>query len=64
MGRQAAPSHNGVLRSLITLFCYCVNVPRPKQYDDGLADRIIDAAGRLLLEEGPHALSTRRVAMT
>jgi AcrR family transcriptional regulator len=36
-------------------------VARPKQYDEGLADRIIDAAGRLLLEEGPHALSTRRV---
>lgn len=46
---------------MITLFCYGVNVPRPKQYDDGLRDALVDAAGRLLAAEGPHALSTRRV---
>jgi AcrR family transcriptional regulator len=36
-------------------------VARPRQYDADLADRIVDAAGRLLLAEGPHALSTRKV---
>jgi AcrR family transcriptional regulator len=34
---------------------------RPRRYDPDLADRIVDAAGRLLMEEGPHALTTRKV---
>ncbi len=46
---------------MITLFWYGVNVPRPKQYEPDLRDRLIDAAGRLLAEEGPTALTTRRV---
>lgn len=46
---------------MITLFCYLVNVPRPKQYEPDLRDRLIDAAGRLLAEEGTQALTTRRI---
>lgn len=35
---------------------------RPRQYDDDLRVRLLDTAARLLAEEGPHAISTRRVA--
>lgn len=37
---------------------------RPKRYDEGLRDRLVDAAGHLLASEGPHALSTRRVVQS
>lgn len=35
---------------------------RPREYDDALRVRLIETAARLLAEEGPHALSTRRIA--
>lgn len=35
---------------------------RPKTYDDALRLQLIEAAAALLAREGPHALSTRRVA--
>jgi AcrR family transcriptional regulator len=37
-------------------------VPRPREYDDDLRVRLIEAAARLLGEEGPHHVTTRRVA--
>jgi AcrR family transcriptional regulator len=37
-------------------------VPRPREYDDDLRVRLIEEAARLLVEEGPAALTTRRVA--
>jgi AcrR family transcriptional regulator len=37
-------------------------VPRPREYDDELRLRLVEAAGRLLAEQGPAALTTRRVA--
>jgi AcrR family transcriptional regulator len=37
-------------------------VPRPKIHDDALRTELIEAAARLLADEGPHALSTRRIA--
>ncbi len=37
-------------------------MPRPREYDDELRTKLIEAAARLLSEEGPHAVSTRRVA--
>jgi AcrR family transcriptional regulator len=39
------------------------NMPRPRKRDyDDLRRELVDAGGRLLAEEGPSALSTRRVA--
>jgi len=35
---------------------------RPREYDDALRLQLIEAAARLLADEGPHALTTRRVA--
>lgn len=35
---------------------------RPRTYDDAFRDQLVDAAGRLLAAEGPHAVTTRRVA--
>ena len=35
---------------------------RPREYDDDLRVRLVDAAGQLLAAEGPTAVSTRRVA--
>jgi AcrR family transcriptional regulator len=37
-------------------------VPRPREYDDDLRLRLIEAAARLLAEEGAAAVTTRRVA--
>jgi AcrR family transcriptional regulator len=37
-------------------------MPRPREYDDDLRRRLLETAGRLLADEGPHALSTRRIA--
>ncbi len=37
-------------------------MPRPKIHDDALRTDLIEAAARLLADEGPHALSTRRIA--
>jgi AcrR family transcriptional regulator len=37
-------------------------VARPREYDDRLRVRLVDEAARLLAEEGPAALTTRRVA--
>jgi len=37
-------------------------VPRPKIHDDAVRTELIEAAARLLADEGPHALSTRRSA--
>jgi AcrR family transcriptional regulator len=37
-------------------------VPRPRIHDDTLRGRLIDAAARVLAEEGPHAVTTRRIA--
>jgi AcrR family transcriptional regulator len=37
-------------------------VPRPKIHDDALRVRLIETAARLLADEGPAALSTRRIA--
>lgn len=37
-------------------------MPRPKVHDDALRARLIDTAARLLADEGPSALSTRRIA--
>src|SRR4051794_28582838 len=37
-------------------------MPRPREYDDELRVRLLEAAARLLHEEGPHAITTRRVA--
>jgi AcrR family transcriptional regulator len=37
-------------------------VARPKVHDDALRSRLLDEAGRLLSEEGPAALSLRRLA--
>jgi len=37
-------------------------VPRPREYDDDLRVGLIDAAARLLGAEGPHHVTTRRVA--
>jgi AcrR family transcriptional regulator len=37
-------------------------VPRPREYDDTLRLRLIEAAARLLAEEGAAAVTTRRVA--
>ena len=41
---------------------YPVKVPRPKIHDDAVRTELIEAAARLLADEGPHALSTRRIA--
>lgn len=35
---------------------------RPKAYDEGLRVRLVEAAARLLTDEGPSAVTTRRVA--
>src|SRR5262245_29322108 len=35
---------------------------RPKEYDDDLRTRLLDAASRVLAAEGPAAVSIRRVA--
>jgi AcrR family transcriptional regulator len=35
---------------------------RPRSYDDDLRARLLDAAAALLAAEGPHALTTRRIA--
>jgi AcrR family transcriptional regulator len=45
-----------------TVAVYPVKVPRPKIHDDALRTDLIEAAARLLADEGPHALSTRRIA--
>jgi AcrR family transcriptional regulator len=45
-----------------TVAHYAVKVPRPKIHDDALRGRLIDTAARLLADEGPAALSTRRIA--
>lgn len=37
-------------------------VGRPKAYDEGLRVRLVEAAARLLADEGPGAVTTRRVA--
>jgi AcrR family transcriptional regulator len=37
-------------------------VPRPREYDDQLRLRLIEEAARLLADEGPAAVTTRRVA--
>jgi AcrR family transcriptional regulator len=37
-------------------------VPRPRTHDDELRVSLVETAARLLADEGPHALSTRRVA--
>ncbi len=37
-------------------------MPRPREYDDDLRLRLLDAAATILADEGPHAVSTRRVA--
>jgi AcrR family transcriptional regulator len=37
-------------------------VARPREYDDDLRTRLIEAAARLLVAEGLHAVSLRRVA--
>ena len=37
-------------------------MPRPREYDDQLRVRLIEEAARLLVEEGPAAVTTRRVA--
>src|SRR5688572_26337624 len=37
-------------------------VPRPREYDDDLRARLVDAAASLLFEQGPHAVTTRRAA--
>jgi AcrR family transcriptional regulator len=37
-------------------------VPRPREYDDQLRIRLIEEAARLLVDEGPAAVTTRRVA--
>lgn len=43
--------------------CYPVNsMARPRAYDDDLRARLLDAASELLAADGPHALSTRRIA--
>jgi AcrR family transcriptional regulator len=44
------------------VFCYGVNVPRPRRYDDATRLHLIERAAHVLTTEGPHALSTRRVA--
>lgn len=35
---------------------------RPRSYPEDLHQQLVDAAGRLLAAEGPHAVTTRRVA--
>ena len=35
---------------------------RPREYDDDLRVQLIETAARLLADEGPHAVTTRRVA--
>jgi len=35
---------------------------RPREYDDELRVQLIETAARLLADEGPHAVTTRRVA--
>jgi AcrR family transcriptional regulator len=35
---------------------------RPREYSDDLRQQLLDTAARLLATEGPHALSTRRIA--
>jgi AcrR family transcriptional regulator len=37
-------------------------VPRPKIHDESVRTELIEAAARLLADEGAHALSTRRIA--
>ena len=37
-------------------------MPRPREYDDQLRLRLIEEAARLLADEGPAAVTTRRVA--
>jgi AcrR family transcriptional regulator len=37
-------------------------VSRPKIHDDALRVELIEAAARILVAEGPHSLSTRRIA--
>jgi AcrR family transcriptional regulator len=37
-------------------------MPRPREYDDDLRVRLIETAAQLLADEGPHAVTTRRVA--
>jgi AcrR family transcriptional regulator len=37
-------------------------VPRPRIHDDALRVELIEAAARILVAEGPHSLSTRRIA--
>jgi AcrR family transcriptional regulator len=37
-------------------------VPRPRTHDDDLRVALIETAAKLLADEGPHAISTRRVA--
>ncbi len=37
-------------------------MPRPKEYDDDLRLRLLEAAATILADEGAHAVTTRRVA--
>jgi len=37
-------------------------VARPRTHDDALRGRLIDTAARVLAEDGPHAVTTRRIA--
>src|SRR3954468_7173040 len=45
-----------------TVTSYPVKVPRPKIHDASVRTELIEAAARLLADEGAHALSTRRIA--
>ena len=37
-------------------------MPRPREYDDQLRVRLVEEAARLLVDEGPAAMTTRKVA--
>jgi AcrR family transcriptional regulator len=45
-----------------TVLRYTLQMARPKVHDEALRVRLLDEAGRLLSEEGPAALSLRRLA--
>jgi AcrR family transcriptional regulator len=45
------------------MLCYDATMPRPRARDyEELRQALVDAGGRLLADEGPQALTTRRVA--
>lgn len=44
------------------MFWYACQVPRPRTHDEALRIRLLDRAGELISDEGPDALSLRRLA--